>query len=152
MSQLRHPHLLLFMAIVLGNPSGPLIITELLDTTLRHSYESDQLQHSNVLSIFSEVVAALNYLHLQCSTIIHRDVSSANVVLEKVLESPKLSNFGSANQCSTIGLGAILYVAPGVRRESGVLQTPKVDVYYFSVMFAEKCCSVSSQVWGNFLQ
>ena len=86
MSQLRHPHLLLFMAIVLGNPSGPLIITELLDATLRHSYESNQLQHSNVLSIFSEVVAALNYLHLQRSTIIHRDVSSANVLLEKVFE------------------------------------------------------------------
>ena len=143
MAQLRHPHLLLFVAVVVDNPSGPLIITELLDTTLRRSYETGQLQQSNIVSIFREVAAALNYLHLQRSTIIHRDVSSANVLLERKCEElwkAKLSDFGSANlmrQCSTVGPGAIVYAAPEVRTETGVPQTPKVDVYSFGVMLAE---------------
>ena len=143
MAQLRHPHLLLFVAAVLDNPSGPLIITELLDTTLRRSYESAQLQESNIVGIFREVATALNYLHLQRSTIIHRDVSSANVLLERKPEHlwrAKLSDFGSANlmrQCSTIGPGAIVYAAPEIRTKSSVPQTPKVDVYSFGVMLAE---------------
>lgn len=143
MSRLRHPHLLLFIAVVLNDPSGPLIITELLDTTLRHSYETGQLQQSNIISIFTEVASALNYLHLQQPTIIHRDVSSANVLLERKSQDcfkAKLSDFGSANvmrQCSTVGPGAPVYSAPEVRTQSSVSQTPKVDVYSFGVMLAE---------------
>ena len=144
MAQLRHPHLLLFIAVVLDNPSGPLIITERLNTTLRRSYELGQLQQSNIVSIFSEVASALNYLHLQRSTIIHRDVSSANILLQRKPEDlwrAKLSDFGSANLmrlCSTVGPGTIVYAAPEVRTEiSWLPQTPKVDVYSFGVMLAE---------------
>jgi hypothetical protein len=143
MAQLRHPHLLLFIAVVLDNPSGPLIITERLDTTLRRSYELGQLQESNIVSVFRDVASALNYLHLQRPTIIHRDVSSANILLEKKsreLWRAKLSDFGSANlmrRCSTVGPGAIVYAAPEVRTESGIPQTPKVDVYSFGVLLAE---------------
>ena len=35
LSQVRHPNLVLFMAAVLDDQGGPMIITELLDTTLR---------------------------------------------------------------------------------------------------------------------
>ena len=143
MAQLRHPHLLLFMAVVLDNASGPLIITELLDTTLRRAYEKDQLQQSNIVGIFLEVAAALNYLHLQGSGIIHRDVSSANILLERKSEQQwkaKLADFGSANLTrlsSTVGPGAMVYAAPEVRAASDVPQTPKVDVYSFGVLLTE---------------
>ena len=143
MAQLRHPNLLLFIAVVLESETGPLIITELLDTSLRRAYEQHQLHPSNTLSIFREVAAALNYLHLQGSGIIHRDVSSANVLLEAKPEQQwkaKLSDFGSANlirQSSTVGPGAMVYAAPEVRRECSIPQTPKLDVFSFGVLMCE---------------
>ena len=43
MSHLRHPNLVLFIAAVLDDQGGPMIITELLDTTLREAYEESLL-------------------------------------------------------------------------------------------------------------
>lgn len=143
MAQLRHPHLLLFIAVVLESATGPMIITELLDTSLRHAYEQNQLSLPTTVGVFREVASALNYLHLQGSGIIHRDVSSANVLLERKSAKnwkAKLSDFGSANlirQSSTVGPGAMVYAAPEVRTTSDQPQTPKLDVYSFGVLMTE---------------
>ena len=154
MAQVRHPHLLLFIAVVLDSATGPLIITELLDTSLRRAYEQNQLQRSNTMSIFCEVAAALSYLHMQDSGIIHRDVSSANVLLERKSAQfwkAKLSDFGSANlirHSSTVGPGAIVYAAPEVRTASNEPQTPKVDVYSFGVLMTEVLLSQFPSIEG----
>ena len=135
MAKVRHPNLLLFMAAVLDSPSNtPIIITELMDTTLRQAYHNAQLTNNGVrLSILRDVSAALNYLHLQPNPIIHRDVSSANVLL---LAQPnnkwrgKLSDFGSANlvqHASTPGPGAAMYAAPEVLRAEQ--QSTKMDTF-----------------------
>ena len=93
--------------------------------------------------IFCEVASVLNYLHLQDSGIIHRDVSSANVLLEQKsdqLWKAKLSDFGLANlihQSATVGPGAMVYAAPKVRTANGELRTPKLDVYSFGVLVTE---------------
>lgn len=143
MARLRHPHLLLFIAVAVQTATGPMIITELLDTSLRRAYEQNQLLPSNTVIIFREVASALNYLHLQDSGIIHRDVSSANVLLEWKSDQhwkAKLSDFGSANlirQSATVGPGAMVYAAPEVRTANGELQTPKLDVYSFGVLVTE---------------
>ena len=129
MAKVRHPNLLLFMAAVLDSPSNtPIIITELMDTNLRQAYHNAQLTNNDVkLSILRDVSAALNYLHLQSSPIIHRDVSSANVLLLALPNKKwrgKLSDFGSANlvqHASTLGPGAAMYTAPEVFKESNRL-------------------------------
>ena len=111
MVQLRHPNLVLFIAAVLDDQGGPMIITELLDTTLRKAYE-DNLLHPGLdqcMDIFRDVASALCYLHD------HRDVSSANVLLKAMANNrwkAKLSDFGSANwakEAVTMGEGAIVY-------------------------------------------
>ena len=101
MTQLRHPNLVLLIAAVIDE-EDPLIITELLELSLRRAYESNRLdagEHCK-LSIFRDVASALNYLHLHHhGPIIHRDVSSANVLLESRPRGQwraKLSDFGSA--------------------------------------------------------
>ena len=91
MAKVRHPNLLLFIAAVLDMPnrSDPIIITELLDTDLRKAYQNNQLANNRVrLFILRDVAAALNYLHLQREPIIHRDVSSANVLLQALARQP----------------------------------------------------------------
>ena len=144
MAKVRHPNLLLFIAAVLDMPNrtDPIIITELLDTDLRKAYQNNQLANNHVrLFILRDVAAALNYLHLQREPIIHRDVSSANVLLQALPDNwwrGKLSDFGSANivqYASTPGPGNRQYMAPEVLKEEK--QSTKMDVYSYGKLFCE---------------
>ena len=144
MAKIRHPNLLLFIAAVLDKPghSDPIIITELLDTNLRTAYQDGQLANNRVrLFILRDVAAALNYLHLQREPIIHRDVSSANVLLQALPDNKwrgKLSDFGSANivqYASTPGPGNRQYTAPEVLKEEK--QSTKMDVYSYGKLLCE---------------
>ena len=122
----------------------PLIITELLDTDLRNAYQNGQLG-SNVnrvrLSILRDVAAALNYLHNQTESIIHRDVSSSSVLLQALPDKNwrgKLFSFDSANlarYATTPGPGAIVYSAPEAMKQEE--QTTKMDVYSYGVLLCE---------------
>ena len=151
MAHLHHPNLLLFIAAVLDDQGGPLIITELLDTTLRKAYE-DNLLHSGLdqcMDIFRDVASALCYLHELEEPIIHRDVSSANVLLKAMANNrwkAKLSDFGSANwakEAVTMAEGAIVYTAPEaypVHPSCSVKpppQTTKIDVYSYGILLCE---------------
>ena len=142
MSDLRHPNLVLFIAAVLDAPTGPMIITELLNQNLRTAYEEDTIK-SCKLSILHDVACALNYLHLRTKPIIHRDVSSANVLLEEMPKDKwkaKLSDFGSANLvrvATTPGEGAVIYAAPEMRTSAHKPQAPPIDVYSYGVVLCE---------------
>ena len=143
MAQIRHPNLVLLIGAILNADTGPLIITELLDRTLRSAYEEHLLEEHFKFPILRDVAAALNYLHSHRRPIIHRDISSANVLLEAVRNNAwkaKLSDFGSANLirlATTPAEGAVTYSAPEVRTEARNQQTPKVDVYSFGVLLCE---------------
>ena len=139
-SRIRHPNLLLFIAATrVGNP---VIVTELMTTSLRKQLEKTPLTHPQILSIGHDIAAALNYLHLwKPEPIIHRDVSSANVLLEQMHGEQwkgKLCDYGSANflhQIRTIAPGSPAYAAPEAL--SPKLHSPKMDVYSFGVLCIE---------------
>ena len=148
MSKLRHPNLLLFIGAVLDHPYGsPLIITEIMDASLRDVYKRNQLTSEMMkLTILRDVAAGLNYLHCLDDPIIHRDVSSANVLLES--KGPdrwkaKLSDFGSANiarNANTKHPGAAFYGAPECFQIAGRVrkkQTTMMDVFSFGVLLCE---------------
>ncbi|XP_064384499.1 probable serine/threonine-protein kinase DDB_G0271682 [Halichondria panicea] len=148
MAQIRHPNLVLFVAAVLNEQTGPMIVTELLDTPLRSAYQDNRVG-PNKRRIFGDISSALVYLHRQREPIIHRDVSSANVLLLSLPNNKwlaKLSDFGSANlarDATTPGEGAILYTAPEAypqppsSRQPPPQQTTKIDVYSFGVLACE---------------
>ena len=149
MAQLRHPNLLQFIGAVLDDPSGnPMIIAEIMDTSLRGAYETKQLTPDPscepvMLTIIRDVAVGLNYLHCLPDPIIHRDVSSANVLLES--KGPhkwktKISDFGSANkarQAITQGTGTLVYSAPESFKSANKVQTTKMDVYSYGVLLCE---------------
>ena len=152
MGQVHHPNLVQFIAAVLDDQGGPMIITELLDTTLRKAYEDSLLKPglAQCVAILGDVASALSYLHELEAPIIHRDVSSANVLLKAMANDKwkaKLSDFGSANwakQASTMGEGAIVYTAPEayplhptLRLTPPPPQTTKIDVYSYGILLCE---------------
>ena len=151
MAQLRHPNLLQFIGAVLDHPSGnPMIITEIMDISLRGAYEKKQLSPVPVsicLSIMRDVAVGLNYLHCLPDPIIHRDVSSANVLLESKGSGKwktKISDFGSAKlarSAVTIAAGAAVYSAPESFQSVAFIhkkkQTTKMDVFSYGVLLLE---------------
>ena len=125
----RHPNLLLFIGAT--NDDGiALLVTELLDTNLRTLLGRRRIRSREILMLSLDVSRALNYLHKNKPfPIIHRDISSANVLLFKREEAwhAKLSDYGSANfmkDSMTECPGAAIYAAPEARTS---IQSTKVS-------------------------
>ena len=141
-ARVRHPHLVQFIGATIEG--APILLTELMDSTLREMLENDETQFSKkqVVSICQDIGLALNYLHLmKPDPIIHRDVSSANILLEcssgSVIKA-KLSDYGSANfikHVKTAAPGSPAYAAP--ESLTPKLQSPKMDVFSYGVLMAE---------------
>ena len=139
----RHPNLLQFIGATLDNQE-PIIVTELMPTSLRRVMEEGtRLTHPQIVSVARQVALALNYLHLtQPEAIIHRDVSSSNVLLDAHQSSwkAKLSDYGSANfvrHTTTAGPGNPTYAAPEANNPEQ--QSAKMDVFSFGVLLVEMC-------------
>ena len=113
----RHPCMLQFIGAT-NDEESPLFVTELMQSSLRALLEQRRLSSLEVCVISLDVARALNYLHLQKpSPIIHRDISSANVLLWRQADQwrGKVSDYGTANvlqQTMTVGPGAMIYSAP----------------------------------------
>ena len=153
MSQIRHPNLVHFIGAVFDGDSPDMIITEVMDTSLRKAYESKKLTpHPScrpvILSIMHDVAVGLSYLHCLPDPIIHRDVSSGNVLLQSIGPGrwrAKISDFGSAKIAQfavTKGPGAPAYSAPeafqsSMSRGSKKKQTTKMDVFSYGVLLCE---------------
>ena len=128
-SRCRHPCLLQFIGAT-NDDGEALLLTEMLDTNLRIVLSKRKLSDEEIVAIALDVSRGLNYLHLNKPLpIIHRDISSANVLLWRRDNCwrAKVSDYGTANfmrQCGTISPGAPLYVAPEALNVTR--QSPKV--------------------------
>ena len=116
-SKCRHPHLLQFIGAT-NDEGNPLFVTELMEKSLRTLLEQRQLAEVEIRVISLDVARAINYLHQKKpEPIIHRDVSSANVLLWRQGDQwrGKVSDYGTANfmqQTMTVAPGAMIYSAP----------------------------------------
>lgn len=130
-SRCRHPCLLQFIGAT-SDDGIPLFLSELMETDLRSHLIQQPLRDAEVLTVGRDVALALNYLHKQRPLpIIHRDISSANVLIwHKGQEMHgKLSDYGAANFMRismTKHPGACLYSAPETASRE---QTTKVRLY-----------------------
>ena len=149
-SRVRHPNLLQFIGATLR---GELIIlAELMPTSVRGELENERpFSQNQINSISLDVARALNYLHLmQPSPIIHRDISSANVLLEPGPSNSwraKVSDYGSVNlleRLRTAAPGNPTYSAP--EAENTALQSPKMDIFSFGVLLVEMCSAQFPEV------
>ena len=147
-ARVSHPNLLRFLGARLEG--GMAILTEFMPTSLRalvNRRPPQPLSLEHILSISIDVACALNYLHnMSPEPIIHRDLSSANVLLQPIPNGgwlAKVSDYGTANfqsQLQTENPGNPVYTAPESRDPA--LQSPKMDIYSFGVLLVEMCtCS-----------
>ena len=140
-ARIRHPNLIQFIGATLEGEM--IILTELMPTSLRRELESnDYMAPIVVSSIGLGVARALNYLHqMQPDPIIHRDISSANVLLEPLPMGrwrAKVTDYGSVNlqqQLETVGPGNPTYAAPEANDPR--LQSSKMDIFSFGILLIE---------------
>ena len=116
-SRCRHPCLLQCIGAT-NDEEGLLLVTELMDRSLRSLYDERLLTERDVSVISLDVAQVLNYLHQnKPDPIIHRDISSANVLLWRQGDDwrGKVSDYGTAKfvrQCRIEDPGAAIYCAP----------------------------------------
>ena len=140
-ARLRHPNLIQFIGATMEGEM--MIAMELMATSLRIQLHREMyFQPLAVKAISLDVARGLNYLHLiQPDPIVHRDISSANVLLEQLpLHSwrAKLTDYGSVNlvrQLRTENPGCPAYAAPEASNPR--LQSPKMDIYSFGALVLE---------------
>ena len=142
-SRVRHPNLVQFIgATKVGNP---LILTELMSTSLYKKLQETELTNQQILSIAQDVALGLNYLHLfKPQPIIHRDVSSPNVLL-KPCTGPagyeaKVADYGTAKLQQGTSTGTVMPGNPAYAAPEAPIpdqHSPAMDVYSYSVLLME---------------
>ena len=140
-ARIRHPNLLLFIGATLEGEM--VILTELMPTSLRRELQREyQLSLRPTISIGLDVARALNYLHLmRPHPLIHRDISSANILLEPLPNGrwrAKVSDYGTVNlqeNLATVGPGSPCYAAP--EANDPTQQSPKMDIFSFGALLIE---------------
>ena len=133
-SRCRHPCLLQFIGAT-NDEGSPLFLTELMELSLRALLGQRALTATEVSIISLDVARALSYLHQKTPPIIHRDISSANVLLWRQGDQwrGKVSDYGTANfmqHTMTAAPGAVIYIAPEALTSN---QTVKVSFIQFAM-------------------
>ena len=90
--QCQHQNIVTFLGATLEGP--PVILMELMVTSLRSAYEQGNIKHHQMLGIFYDIAGALHFLHTRPDPVIHRDVSSANVLLKALYNEEWLAKLG----------------------------------------------------------
>ncbi|XWS55956.1 hypothetical protein CRYUN_Cryun09bG0044400 [Craigia yunnanensis] len=154
MKRLRHPNIVLFMGAV-TQPPNLSIVTEYLSRgslyrLLHKPGVREVLDERLRLSMAYDVANGMNYLHRHNPPIVHRDLKSPNLLVDKNYKA-KVCDFGlsrlKANTflSSKSAAGTPEWMAPEVLRDEP--SNEKSDVYSFGVILWE--LATLQQPWDN---
>ena len=118
LSQVRHPNIVQFLGVHFQGEQTPILIMEFLPTNLTSCIEQHGiLPNKSSYSVLHHVALGLHYLHNQTPPIIHRDLSSNNVLLTSSMTA----------KISDLGVARILNLTP--LQVSHMTQTPGTPAY-----------------------
>ncbi|KAL3529160.1 hypothetical protein ACH5RR_008482 [Cinchona calisaya] len=152
MKRLRHPNVVLFMGAV-TRPPNLSIVTEFLHRgslyRLLHR-PNNQLDERRRLRMAFDAARGMNYLHSCIPVIVHRDLKSPNLLVDKNW-AVKVCDFGLSRMKHSTFLssrstaGTAEWMAPEVLRNEP--SDEKCDVYSFGVILWELC--TMQKPWGG---
>ena len=95
LSEIRHPNIVQYLGVAEDEVSGlPILLMELMDDSLTHFLEQSEepLAYHVQVNIGHDIALAVAFLHL--NRIVHRDLSSSNVLLIGAGSRAKVTDFG----------------------------------------------------------
>ena len=140
LSTIRHPNIVQYLGMF-EDPDTllPVLLMELMDDSLTHFLESTlhPIPYHIQVNICHDISLALSYLH--SNAIIHRDLSSNNVLLIGSIRA-KVTDFGMARlvdihpqSSRTMCPGTDVYMPPEAVSDNPVY-TDKIDCFSFGVV------------------
>ncbi|XP_010511759.1 PREDICTED: serine/threonine-protein kinase pakF-like [Camelina sativa] len=141
MKRLRHPNVLLFMGAV-ASPQRLCIVTEFLPRGSLFRLlqrNKSKLDLRRRIHMAADIARGMNYLHHCSPPIIHRDLKSSNLLVDRNW-TVKVADFGLSRikhetYLTTNGRGTPQWMAPEVLRNEAADE--KSDVYSFGVVLWE---------------
>ena len=143
LSAIRHPNIVQFLGSFQDSETQlPVLLMELIDGSLTQFLQQSQepLSFHIQVNICHDIALALSYLH--SNDIIHRDLSSNNVLLIGAAKRAKVTDFGMAKLLSddhanmtplTVCPGTLVYMSPETLDEPPIY-TKKLDSFSFGVL------------------
>ncbi|KAI3968709.1 hypothetical protein MKX01_028859 [Papaver californicum] len=153
MKKLRHPNVLLFMGAV-ASPQHMCIVTEFLPRGSLFQFlqrSTQKLDWRRRVLMALDIARGMNYLHHCNPPIVHRDLKSSNLLVDKNW-NVKVGDFGLSKLkhqtfLSTLtGRGTPQWMAPEVLRNER--SDEKSDVYSYGVVLWE--IATQKIPWDNF--
>eukprot|EP00029_Vermamoeba_vermiformis_P006895 TRINITY_DN2828_c0_g4_i1.p1 TRINITY_DN2828_c0_g4~~TRINITY_DN2828_c0_g4_i1.p1 ORF type:complete len:368 (+),score=42.77 TRINITY_DN2828_c0_g4_i1:261-1364(+) len=144
-TSLSHPNIVQSFGVSEEEGSDEImLVMELMDQSLHDIIHPSgrlkmTLARQSVVHVALDVAKGLDYLHSLSPKIIHRDLKTANILLDNN-QRAKLSDFGTAralnnNSLATTVTGTPYYMAPEVL--DGVPCDEKADIYSFGAVLYE---------------
>lgn len=139
MARIQHPNIVRCLAY--GDTPCLYLVMECMDCNLREYLEKSpcSLCYYSQVNIIANIAQALDYLH-QCG-IIHRDLSSANILMQGSVA--KISDLGMAKLFSDLNLrpltkhpGALYYMPPEALLDRPIYNE-KIDIFSLGVLIIQ---------------
>ena len=135
LSKLRHPNILAIYAFVPGPPRAMLVMELGSLGSLKALLERSSLASlswDERIKLGAGVACGVAFLHSQTPPIIHRDLKSANVVLDRS-RTPKVADLGVSGfdlgVKAKVKRGTLRYMAPEVAQELVIEDFKAIDSY-----------------------
>ena len=156
LKRLKHKNVVQVLDLIIYDSSPPVLLTELLDCDLRTfiiRHIPNRIPFPDTVSTMLDVAEGLDYLHHQCNPpIIHRDISSTNILLSKQKQA-KINDFGVATYegktiFTTPVPGTPAYAAPETYPVDGgqIEYGAKIDIFSFGVVLMEVINGIPPQL------
>ena len=157
LSGFRHPHIVQYLGTAKSPERSklPILIMELLDENLTKMLEESThpLPYYLEVDLCHDIALAVSYLH--SNDILHRDLSSNNVLITAGKRA-KITDFGmsrlisstSSSSSLTICPGASLYMPPEARQDPADY-TEKLDCYSQGVIMIQICTRETPREGGR---
>ena len=139
---MRHPNIIQYLGVYHDfDTKLPVLLMELMDGNLTHflNNSSQQIPFHFQVNFCHDIALALSFLH--ANKIVHRDLSSNNVLLIKSIRA-KVTDFGMATlhvgeqATCTMCPGTDVYMPPEAIQDKS-MYTEKIDCFSFGVLIIQ---------------
>ena len=162
-SSIRHPNIVQFVGVYYDSAQTnlPMMVMELMDTSLAKFIENNkgQITTQTKMHILYDVAQGLSFLHSHKPQILHRDLSSNNVMLTRCQIAAKIGDLGVAKVVRadnrqtksklTTAPGTIHFMPPEALIDDNPMYGTPIDVFSFGCValhvFSEEWPTPSGQ-------